>query len=56
MLITEKEVIVPLDRYNELIEAEVLLEATKRIVRASEYGMEKTLSNLLDVYLEEHDG
>ena len=56
MVVMEKGVIVPLDRYNELIEAEVLLEATKRIVRANEYGMEKTLSNLLDVYLEEHDG
>lgn len=56
MVVMEKGVIVPLDRYNELIEAEVLLDVTKRIVRANEYGMEKTLSNLLDVYLEEKDG
>lgn len=56
MLVIEKGVIIPLERYNELIEAEVLLEVTKRVVRANEYNMEKTLSNLLDVYLEEKDG
>ena len=56
MLVIEKGVIIPLERYSELVEAEVLLEATKRVVRANEYNMERMLSNLLDVYLEEKDG
>lgn len=56
MLVTEKGVILSVERFSELVEAETLLEATKRIVRANEFGMEKALSNLLDVYLEEKDG
>ena len=56
MLVTEKGVIISIERYSELVEAEVLLEATKRIARSNELCMEKTLSNLLDVYLEEKDG
>ena len=56
MLVTEKGVILSIERFSELVEAEALLEATKRVVRANEYNMEKTLSNLLDVYSEEKDG